>query len=202
MKKTIITPSCRAVLTALLVSTTTLLTLPSCSNIAGQGIVREKVSQFDGSKSITMSPAVVMATSTSTQAGTLLGARWSNKTPNTVYLILEHNSQVLSRNTYSNINSLAINVDGKIYRYKCTTLTDHSSGGYNSVTKTIYTNSRNVVAVPLSLVKRMVAANRCMLQVHTSTGVHEQNFAKEKNMGVSMAKVHMRKFLAQVAAAR
>ena len=98
--------------------------------------------------------------------------------------------------------SLAINVDGKIHRYKCTTATNHNSGAYNSVTKTVYTNSRNVVAIPLSVAKRMIVANTCMLQVHTSTGVHEQNFAKEKNMGVSMAKVHMRKFLAQVAAAR
>ena len=198
MNKTIIKKSCRAVIAALLVSTV----FPSCANLAGQGVVREKISEFDGAKSITMSPAVVMGTSTTTQMGTLLGARWSNTTPNTAYLILEHQSDAFSGSSYSNIRSLGINVDGKIYRYKCSTATNHSSGSYNSVTKTTYTNSRNVAAVPLNVLRRMVSANRCMLQVHTSTGVHEQNFAKEKNMGVSMAKAHMRKFLAQIEAAK
>ena len=185
-----------AVLTAFVLSSPF---ITSCSQVAGLGVVSEKQSKFDGEKEVNMSPAIVVGTEFKTNYP-LLGASWSEGSPNSVILIIEHRGSISGGSGYSNIRTLEINVDGKFYKYTPRQYTAHSNSGYNNVSRTIYTQSRNVVSIPLSLAKRMVSAEVCMLRTSTSDGVFEQNFAKESNMGTATAKSSMRKFLAKVEA--
>jgi len=143
MKKTNIIPSRRAVLTALLVSTI----LPSCSNIAGQGIVREKVSAFDGVKSINMSPSgvKVLNASITNLIAPNIGATWNSKNPKYVGLLLHHTSstRISASPLYLNIQGLDINVNGKIHSFNSRTLTDHDSSRHYSSVSGIDTSSSN-----------------------------------------------------------
>ncbi|MGJ8678292.1 MAG: hypothetical protein ACSHX0_12290 [Akkermansiaceae bacterium] len=202
MNKIIIKKSCRAVITALLVSTV----FPSCSNLGGQGVVREKISEFDGAKSITMSSAGVRVLKGSTTGiYPNLGALWNTQSPNHIGLVLEQTGSTgvtgINSPLYVNIKGLDINTDGKLHRYNTRSFTDHNSARYSSVSG-INTSSSNQVIVPLSVVRNMMSANRCVLRVRTNKGSAELDFTRESIAGVKMAKAHMRKFLAQVEAAK
>jgi hypothetical protein len=171
-------------------------TIYSLHQAAGIGVVEEKKSTFDGATIVKMSPAFLHE-ETWTGVPIMLGAQWNSKAPNHVAMILSYSSSVSSGRPYMNFSGLDVNIDGKISEYKTSGLTRHDSSSYNTVTKTIYTESENAVLIPLATLQEMMQAKDCRLRIHTSEGYADALFSIERSFdGRSTAILHLSKEIA------
>ena len=180
-----------------------LIALPSCSTIAGQGIISEKTSAYDQAKVLTMSPAgVKVLRSGTTGIYPQLGAVWSSTAPSSIGLILQHNGATglagANSQLYVNIKGLDVNIDGKKHSYNTTGGTSLDSSRYYNKVSGFSTSSSNSVIVPKSVVQKMVNAQSCILRVRTNKGSAELDFSNEGVAGVKFARPFLREFLAKV----
>ena len=173
------------------------------SKAAGLGVVKQETSTFDNATIVSVSPTFLYAKG-SWGNGVKLGARWSSKSPDSVALILEYNSSTSGYgNAYLGLTGIDINVDGEISSHAAAGTTDLDSSGYNTVSKTIYTSSKNAVVIPYSLLQRMVAAKDCRLRIHTSKGYEDAQFSLERIPGgQGTAILSIREFIAKVSSAK
>ena len=172
--------------------------------MAGLGVVSQHTSTFDNATVIEVSPNSLYDPGSAWGTPLQLGARWSSAAPDSVALILAYNSNVSSgAPAYLGLGDLGINIDGTISSYSAGQPTDLSSSGYNTVSHTIYTSSKNAVVIPYSVLQRMVAAKDCRLRIHTSKGYQDINFSTEHIPGgKATAIVTIKEFMAKVAAVR
>ena len=172
--------------------------------MAGLGVVSQQTSTFDNATVIEVSPNSLYDPGSAWGTPLQLGARWSSAAPDSVALVLSYNSNVSSgASAYLGLSDLDINIDGAISSYSAGQSTDLSSSGYNTVSHTIYTSSKNAVVIPYSVLQRMVAAKDCRLRIHTSKGYQDIKFSTEHIPGgKATAIVTIKEFMAKVAAAR
>lgn len=183
-----------------------LLSVVGCTamtELAGVGVIEERTASFDNATVITLSPAFLYSETASKWTGFpyKLGARWTSSSPDSVAIVLAHSSNTSgsSSNIYTNFTGLGVNIDGKIVSYKTSGFTRHDSSAYNSISKTIYTESRNSVIVPLVVLKAMVAAKDCRLRFHSTDGYLDATLSAEKFPGGHpTAIVPLRKFLGRI----
>ncbi len=153
------------------------------SKAAGLGVVKQETSAFDNATVITASPTFLYAKG-SWGNSVKLGARWSSAAPDSVALILAHDSNTSGYgDVYLGLTGIDINVDGDISSHASAGSTDLDSSGYNTVSKTIYTSSKNTVIIPYALLERMVAAQDCRIRIHTSKGYEDAQFSLERIPG-------------------
>jgi hypothetical protein len=172
--------------------------------MAGLGVVNQHTSTFDNATVIEVSPNSLYDPGSAWGTPLQLGARWSSAAPDSVALVLAYNSNVSSgAPAYLGLSDLDINIDGAISSYSAGQSTDLSNSGYNTVSHTIYTSSKNAVVIPYSVLQRMVAAKDCRLRIHTSKGYQDIKFSTEHIPGgKATAIVTIKEFMAKVAAAR
>ncbi len=97
------------------------------------------------------------------------------------------------------MTGIYINVDGKISSYKAQQQTNLSTSSYNSVSKTIYTSSKNTIVIPYKLQESMVSAKNCRFRIHTSEGNQDIDFSAESIPGgKATAIVSIKEFLSKV----
>lgn len=173
------------------------------SKVAGLGVVKQETSTFDNATIITASPTFLYAKG-SWGNSVKLGARWSSATPESVALILSHDSNTSGYgNAYIGLTGIDINVDGDISSHAAAGSTDLDSSGYNTVSKTIYTSSKNVVVIPYALLERMVAAQDTRIRIHTSKGYEDAQFSLERIPGgQGTAILSIKELMAKVAAVK
>lgn len=191
----------------LLLVVAAVLAISGCATMdkmAGMGVVTQKTSTFDNATVIEVSPNSLYDKGSAWGTPLQLGARWSSAAPNSVALILAFNSNVSSAGpAYLGLSDLEVNIDGVISSYSAGQPTDLSSSGYNTVSHTIYTSSKNAVVIPYSVLQRMVAAKDCRLRIHTSKGYQDINFSTEHIPGgKATAIVTIKEFMVKVAAVR
>ncbi|WP_237150022.1 hypothetical protein, partial [Metapseudomonas otitidis] len=117
--------------------------------LAGMGVVSQPKFTFDKSTVIDVSPNSLYDPKSTWGTQLQLGAIWSSSQPDQVGLILSYNSNVSNGSSaYLGFIGIDINIDGKISSYKAQQLTNLSNSGYNTVSKTIYTSSKNTVVIP------------------------------------------------------
>lgn len=169
------------------------------NRMAGIGVIKAEKSTFDGATVVTLSPGFLYnKEKNSIMANSVkLGARWSDKHPDFVTLVLRHDGGY-SAKKYTNIRALEVNIDGEMLRYEATGLTHHSNSGYNSAAGTVFTNSENTVVVPLTVAQRMTTANDCRLRVHTTDGYEDATFSVDRVAGGGTARFYLKQFLAQL----
>jgi len=174
------------------------------SQLAGIGVVEEEKSTFDGATIIKMSPAFLYREGAWLGVPVKLGARWTSKAPDHVAMILFYGSSTASGSSaYVNFSGLDINVDGRISEHKSAGMTSHDSSGYNTVARTIYTESQNAVVIPFDMLEQMLAAKDTRLRIHTSKGYEDVQFSIERIPGgQSTAILHFKDFLSRVKAVR
>lgn len=178
-------------LMAVLFMSIALPTLSACtsmadatSKIAGLGVVSQETSTFDGSTIVEVSPTWLYDPDGSYGNRVKLGARWSSNAPNYVALILSYGSNTYgSSAVYMNLTGIDINMDGDIKSFSSEKPTRLDSSGYNTVTKTIYTESKNSVVMPYQTLERLVAAKDSRLRIHTSSGYEDARFSIERIPG-------------------
>jgi hypothetical protein len=112
-----------------------------------------------------------------------LGALWSSNTPDSVKLVLSYSSDVSSGATYLGFAGISINIDGKISSYSTGKSTTLGSSSYNTVSKTIYTQSENSVVIPYSVLQSMVSAKSCKLRIKTTSGYDDIDFSTSHILG-------------------
>lgn len=171
------------------------------SKIGGIGTISEEKSTFDNATIVSMSPAFLYAEGEWLGLPVKLGARWSSNSRGYVALIMSYSSNTYgsSSNIYTNFSGLDVNIDGKITSYKTSGSTMHSDSGYNTVSRTIYTESKNSVIVPLTVLKAMLAAKDCRLRINTGDGYVDAQFSIERIPGgQGTAILPMREFVAKV----
>jgi hypothetical protein len=164
------------------------------SKMAGLGVVTEEKSTFDGAIIVNVSPQWLYDPDGSFGNSVKLGARWSNKSPDHVALVL-HSSGYIS------LQSIDININGDIKSFKSNSLTMLDNSGYNTVSKTIYTESQNSIVIPYQILEDMVSAKDCRLRIHTSKGYEDANFLIERMPGgQGTAILSIKEFMAKVGA--
>ncbi|CQR19868.1 TPA: hypothetical protein ACJGPK_004783 [Salmonella enterica subsp. enterica serovar Weltevreden] len=168
--------------------------------LAGMGVVSQQTSTFDNSTVIEVSPNSLYDPNSTWGTPLQLGAIWSSAYPDEAGLILSYNSNVSSGNAaYLGLTGIDINVDGKISSYKAQQQTNLSSSSYNSVSKTIYTSSKNTIVIPYKLLESMVSAKNCRIRIHTSQGNQDIDFSAQSIPGgKATAIVSIKEFLAKV----
>lgn len=153
------------------------------SKMAGLGVVKESVSTFDGSKTIEVSPTFLYVEG-SWGNTVKLGAIWNSSTPDLVGLVMEQSSSTSSiGRAYIGLQGIDINIDGEIVSYAANSPTKMSNSGYNTVSKTIYTSSRNAVLVPYDVFVKMLEAKDCRIRIKTSEGYEDSLFSTERIPG-------------------
>lgn len=173
------------------------------SKAAGLGVVKQETSTFDNATIITASPTFLYAKG-SWGNSVKLGARWSSTTPESIALILAYDSSTSGYgNAYIGLTGIDINVDGDISSHAAAGSTDLDSSGYNTVSKTIYTSSKNAVVIPYALLERMVAAKDTRIRIHTSKGYEDAQFSLERIPGgQGTAILAIKELMAKVAAVK
>jgi len=172
----------------------------SVSKMSGLGVVNEETSTFDKATVIDVSPTWLYDPEGSFGNQVKLGARWSSKAPDYVALVMSYNADTSGYGaTYMSISGIDINVDGEITSYSTRHSTKLDSGGYNTVTRTIYTESRNTVVIPYAMLEEMVFANDCRLRIHTSEGYEDARFSIERIPGgQGTAILSIQEFMARI----
>jgi hypothetical protein len=170
------------------------------SRLAGIGVIDEEKSTFDGATIVKMSPAFLYREGAWLGVPIKLGARWSSKAPEHVAMVLSYSSNISSGGAaYLGFSGLDINIDGDIKEYKAAGLTSHDSSGYNTVSRTIYTESQNSVVIPLATLQKMLLAKDCRLRIQTGKGYEDVQFSIERIPGgQSTAILHLREFVSRV----
>lgn len=153
------------------------------SQISGRGVLKEKTSTFDNSHVIEVTPEFLYDPAGSWGNSIRLGARWTDAAPDLVALVLSYESSVSVGNAYAEFRGLDVNIDGYIQNFKVENPSSHSSSEYNTVTSTIYTESRNSVVVPYSLFKQMIGPGDVRLRIYTSDGYEDSRFSIERIPG-------------------
>jgi hypothetical protein len=172
------------------------------SKMAGLGVVTQEKSTFDGATIVEVSPNWLYDPAGSWGNSVKLGARWSSNAPEFVALVLSYSSTTSGYGaTYIGLSGIDINIDGDIKSFSSGKPTNLDSSGYNSVSRTIYTESKNTVVIPYSTLERMVTAQDCRLRIHTSKGYEDARFSIERIPGgQGTAILSIREFLEKVRA--
>lgn len=172
----------------------------------GYGVVTEEVSSFDGTTKIQAAPTWVNhpdRTGLDMRYQTFLGVTWVSNTPDVVYLVVTKpgSTSVSSYggSVYTQIKGIDININGKIKTFMASTSTSYSNSGYDTVLKSISTESSNVIIIPYSYLKEMTTAADCKLRMHTSDADETQLFTAETTFGgVKTAIVSIRELIKKV----
>lgn len=173
------------------------------SAAAGMGVVSEHHSTFDNATEVSVSPMPLWAKGSWGNA-VRLGAHWSSATPDYVALEMSYQANAnYGSAMYTSFSGMDINVDGEISQWQTGAPTKFDSSNYNTVSRTIYTASKNSVVIPYALLQRMVAAKDCRLRFHTGDGYEDAQFNIERIPGgQATAILSIRKFMAKVKAVR
>lgn len=167
--------------------------------LVGIGSISAEKSTFSGAYEVRMQPAWVYGGDFFGASTVKLGAFWTAENAETAYLVMRMDSSTQSSRAYAGLEGLQINLNGQVHSFKSGGGTSMSGSPYNTVTKQIYTQSENAVAVPLSLVRDMVAAEQCKIRFLTSAGFQEADFAIERSeAGGAGARYYMREFLQKI----
>ena len=170
------------------------------SKLSGLGVVTQEKSTFDGAIIIEVSPNWLYDPADSWGNSVKLGAHWSSNVPEYVALVLSYSSNTSGYgSTYVGLSNIDINIEGEIKSYSTGKPTNFDISGYNSVTQTIYTESKNTVIIPYSTLERMVNANDCRLRIHTTIGYEDARFSMERIQGgKGTAILSIREFIEKV----
>lgn len=151
---------------------------------SGVGQVSQEVSTFDNATIINLSPAFLYGGGGMMGNGFKLGARWNSNTPDSAVLVLAQSSSVSAGSAaYTNFKGVSISIDGDQKRFNIAGPTNHTSSSYNTVTRTIYTQSTASVIVPLALVEKMVTVKDCRIRIHSGDGYEDALFHMERIPG-------------------
>ena len=184
-----------------------LLVLTGCTamdKLAGMGVVSQQTSAFDNSTVIDVSPNSLYDPNSAWGTPIQLGAIWSSAMPNEVGLVLSYSSNISNGSSaYLSLTALDINIDGNISSYKANESTSLNSSGYNTVSTTIYTSSKNTIVIPYEVLQKMVASKNCRLRIHTGQGNQDIYFSAEHIPGgKATAIVSIKEFMSKVDAVK
>jgi hypothetical protein len=195
-------------ITKLLMATVVLSALSGCSGMAdsmgkmaGLGVVTQEKSTFDGATIVNVSPTFLYDPDRKWSGNSVkLGARWSSGSPDYVALVMQYSGDVSGYGSaYASLTGVDVNIDGELQSFSARSSTSHDSSGYNTVTKTIYTDSKNSVVIPYSILKQMVDAKDCRLRIHTGKGYEDAVFSIERIPGgQGTATLSIREFMDKV----
>lgn len=168
---------------------------------SGLGVVSQETSTFDNAKIVSVSPNSLYAKGSWGNV-VKLGAKWSSASPEYVAIILSYDSNTSGGGSlYMNLTSMDINIDGTISSYSASGSTNLDHSSYNTVSKSIYTSSKNSIIIPYSVLESMVAAKDCRIRIHTGKGYEDAEFSIERIPGgKGTAILSIKKFMKQVAA--
>jgi len=166
---------------------------------AGLGVIKEEVSTFDNKRVVSVSPTWVASDGPLYAASTKVGAIWNESNPNEVLIILKHDGSTAHSDVYKSYESLGVNIDGDIRTFKVSGTTEHNSSNYNTVSRSIYTESTATVSMPLEYLRKMVTGNTVTVRFNSTHRYEDGIFSKETGtMDQQMAKARIIEFLKQI----
>ena len=179
-------------------------TVKVLDHMGGVGVIKEEVQTFDNSTSITLSPAHLSKPGGGiTPNAFRLGARWSSEHPDSVTLVALYSSLSNAGMAFTNFQELDVRIADETESFKSAGFTNHKTGQYNTVSRSIDSRSEGLFVVPLSLVREMVNAEDVRLRIATGDGYEDSVFSMRANgAGQVLAIQYFEDFLKRVDAAR
>jgi hypothetical protein len=117
-----------------------------------------------------------------------MGAYYNESVPESVVLSLLYSASTNSSAIYTSIDSISIKIDGQVNSFD-TNGTDLKHDGWNTVSKSIFTESESTVVIPFSLFEKMITSKNCDLRIYTGDGYESADFTIERNTGQALAKL-------------
>jgi len=137
---------------------------------SGLGTIDTQISSFDDSKIITLSPdALYHEDAPWTGVSTKLGAVWASTMPEFITLTLKDESNISSSNSYKLFESVSVKTENGITPLQINGTT-FSDDGYNTVTKTIHTQSTSTVRLKLADLESYLNSETCVFKITRSDG--------------------------------
>jgi len=169
------------------------LTVIGCASVADSLDKATGVGQLTSSKDFEGNYQVVVTPTYLNDGGMLnnsvrMGAYYNESMPDTVVLSMVYGSDTNGRAIYTSIDGVSIKINGEVERFD-TYGTRLSHDGWNTISKSIFTESESTIAIPFELFKKMIAAKNCDLRIHTSSGYENADFTIERNSGQALAKL-------------
>lgn len=188
----------KLILGIILVSLAGCAAVDSMNQMAGLGKITVSDSKFDNSKQITMG-AAHLTDGSMTSVPVKLGGFYTTSVPELVYLVGHYSSSTsYGSPLFINIEELDVNLNGKKRSFKSAGSTQHDNSGYNTVSRSIHTDSKNHFPIPLSYLKEMLVAEDCRIRITTSKGSVEALFHIDKAFGNVWAKEYLRRFVEKI----
>jgi hypothetical protein len=186
---------------ALLIASVLLTSIAGCgatlNKMGGVGQIESNIDRLTGSQKIS-----VTATPTHNFEGEVatskFGASWDSTSPGKVFLRLTSSSSVSQSDTYVSFESMEVSINGEIRKIDFGR-TSQNSGGYNSLTRDIYTESRASKYLDYDYFNAMVNSPTTKIRVHTIDWFEDIDFQKETNgIGADLAKSSLLKFIEEI----
>lgn len=150
---------------------------------AGMGVISQSQSTFDNETTIEVSPSWLYDPNGAWGNSIKLGAFWKSSIPEYIGLQMSFSSSTSGTDVYLLLKGTDISINGEKYSFESIGSTDLDSSVYNTLTKTIYTESTNRIALPRSLFKRMISAQDVRLRIFTSEGYEDSVLTIERMPG-------------------
>lgn len=148
--------------------------------LAGIGNLSERTVEFDGSTEVQVTPAFLYGeSSTSWGRQIMMGGRWNSAHPDLIILDLLKDSTVTGT-AYSSIKGIDVRMDQQIFSYGTTGFTEYESSGYNTVSRDIYTQSKNSVFIEWSFFEKMLTNDDVRLRVYFDGSYEDSFFSQDR----------------------
>lgn len=169
------------------------ITMFGCSGIAdsldkaaGTGQLTSST-DFQGNYQVVVTPTYLNDGGTFNNA-VHLGAYYNESIPDTIVLNLVYGSSTNAETIYTSLDGISIKIDGEVKRFDSgVTHLDHD--GWNTISKSVFTQSESAVVIPFDVFEKMIAAKNCDLRIHTGNGYEDADFTIERNSGQALAKL-------------
>ena len=125
------------------------------------------------------------------------GFVWLEDQPDIIQVNLTYDSTVGGQ-SYTNFESIMINIDGNREVTKELSDTILDSSGYNNVSNTIYTSSRAAARIDMRVFENMMISNDVRIRINTSNGYSDYVFHLSENGMTKYAKYDLDKFVTAV----
>lgn len=174
----------------------------TADQLSGLGKIEDRVSEFDGARTISSQPTHLQPLSGSmTGPYYRLGASWTSKAPETIALVFMHSSSIGSGNAYTNFKRVDINAGGQVTSFEMATATALDNSSYNSVSKTIYTQSTAFAVLPLDYARGVFSNPDCKMRIVSSDAAFDADCAADRTTaGQATGALRVREVLGKIPA--
>ncbi|MFC4699356.1 hypothetical protein ACFO4O_04185 [Glaciecola siphonariae] len=179
-----------------------IIALSGCTSVgykfAGLCQIQESVETFDDANTVTFTKCFSPTGFTMSDVPIFkYGFIWSSNRPEDIIMTLHFDSSVHSK-AYTSFEYVAVNMDGRQYRYPARRFTNLTDSGYNNVSNTIYTSSTSSVTIPFEIFEKMNELEDVRLRISSSDYIDDMFYSYKEYGLTKYTRLYMDDYLAAI----